>query len=237
MCDVICYVYGVKNGAKSEESIMSKDTTSPFGLRMPSELRELLDAAAEGNRRSLNLEIVKRLQKSFENDPVLRPEEFFDLLSIDGVFRLRSTSTFRDMQRLCFMIERAAPKTIVLGARREPVNRYALVAVMDTGPLKVVADKTLLNIARSAREVEVQHLFHVLVEKRQWRGVSYIPSHVPDTAHLPADHALTVLQTLPAEPLTAENLADYLRLLTDHPQLLVLADYLADREFGETGDW
>lgn len=37
----------------------------PYSLRMPQELREQLDSAAKVNRRSLNAEIVARLEKSF----------------------------------------------------------------------------------------------------------------------------------------------------------------------------
>ncbi|MFD1069949.1 Arc family DNA-binding protein [Luteimonas composti] len=38
---------------------------NPFGLRMPLELRERLEAAARQSARSLNAEIVHRLQESF----------------------------------------------------------------------------------------------------------------------------------------------------------------------------
>ena len=44
---------------------MSRDIT-PFGLRMPSELKARVDAAAESNGRSINAECVARLQESFE---------------------------------------------------------------------------------------------------------------------------------------------------------------------------
>lgn len=38
---------------------------NPFGLRMPAELKARLEDAAHDNRRSLNAEIVARLQESF----------------------------------------------------------------------------------------------------------------------------------------------------------------------------
>lgn len=44
---------------------MSRDIT-PFGLRMPSDLKAQVDAAAEKNGRSINAECVARLQESFE---------------------------------------------------------------------------------------------------------------------------------------------------------------------------
>lgn len=43
---------------------MSRDIT-PFGLRMPTELKSLIDAAAAENKRSINAEVISRLQQSF----------------------------------------------------------------------------------------------------------------------------------------------------------------------------
>ena len=43
---------------------MSRDI-SPFGVRMPVDLKAKIDQAAKQNGRSLNAEIVDRLQRSF----------------------------------------------------------------------------------------------------------------------------------------------------------------------------
>lgn len=42
---------------------------NPYGLRMPPELREKLEAAARQSARSLNAEIVRRLEESLEPWP------------------------------------------------------------------------------------------------------------------------------------------------------------------------
>jgi hypothetical protein len=207
----------------------------PFGLRMPLDLRERLDIAAGGNKASLNAEIVRRLKNSFEES--LRPDEFLDALSVNGIFRLRSTSTYRDVERLILLLRRLMPRRVYLGARRDEANDYALVAIVDASPLLIVADKTLLNIARPARESEVQHLIRTLIKKLGWRSLEFFPSHLPETGALTPENAYAVLKSLRTVPLNEDNLPDYLSLLTNHPQLLVLADYLADREVGETGDW
>lgn len=44
---------------------MSRDIT-PFGLRMPAELKQRIDAAAKAGGRSINSEIIDRLQRSFD---------------------------------------------------------------------------------------------------------------------------------------------------------------------------
>lgn len=46
---------------------MSRDI-NPFGLRMPEGLREKLEAAAKKSARSLNSEIVLRLEESLQFD-------------------------------------------------------------------------------------------------------------------------------------------------------------------------
>ena len=46
---------------------MIKDI-APFGLRIPGDLKEALSKSAADNNRSMNSEIVHRLEKSFNND-------------------------------------------------------------------------------------------------------------------------------------------------------------------------
>lgn len=46
---------------------MSRDV-NPFGLRMPPEVKEELEKLAEQNRRSLNAEIVVRLEESIKRE-------------------------------------------------------------------------------------------------------------------------------------------------------------------------
>ncbi|HEL3212201.1 TPA: Arc family DNA-binding protein [Stenotrophomonas maltophilia] len=52
--------------AKKTETRSSTAHINPFGLRMQPELRERLEAAAATEGRSLNAEIVARLEESFE---------------------------------------------------------------------------------------------------------------------------------------------------------------------------
>lgn len=47
---------------------MSRDI-APFGVRMPAELKETVDKAAKENGRSMNAEIVHRLEESFTAEP------------------------------------------------------------------------------------------------------------------------------------------------------------------------
>jgi hypothetical protein len=47
---------------------------NPFGLRMPEELKKRIARSAKANRRSLNAELVLRLQHSVARDPEHLPE-------------------------------------------------------------------------------------------------------------------------------------------------------------------
>lgn len=56
---------------------------NPYGLRMPLNVREALEAAAEKNRRSLNAEIVSRLEASLA-DPDYGSKEPPRVVSFSG---------------------------------------------------------------------------------------------------------------------------------------------------------
>ena len=56
---------------------MSRDI-APFGVRMPSELKRALTGAAKVNKRSLNAEIVDRLEETVRQDDWLPPGLAFD---------------------------------------------------------------------------------------------------------------------------------------------------------------
>lgn len=47
----------------------------PFGLRMQPELKARIEEAAKANNRSLNAEIVARLESTIENDETLADHE------------------------------------------------------------------------------------------------------------------------------------------------------------------
>lgn len=53
-----------------------------YPLRMPTGLRELLEKAAEENGRSVNQEIIARLEESFGNVPPLKRGEIVEIVRI-----------------------------------------------------------------------------------------------------------------------------------------------------------
>ncbi|MCH8685876.1 Arc family DNA-binding protein [Pedomonas mirosovicensis] len=60
---------------------------TPYGLRMPRELKDALEAAARQNGRSLNSEIVARLEASVQTDacvPDFVTPELFERVKVLG---------------------------------------------------------------------------------------------------------------------------------------------------------
>jgi predicted HicB family RNase H-like nuclease len=52
---------------------MKTSEIAPLGVRMPPELKERLREAASENRRSLNAEVVKRLEQSLDTEKAKAP--------------------------------------------------------------------------------------------------------------------------------------------------------------------
>lgn len=70
---------------------MSRDIV-PLGLRMPPEVKEQIEAAAKANGRSMNAEIVARLQASFEQPAsgTAPMDAIFDIARI-ALYAVRAT--------------------------------------------------------------------------------------------------------------------------------------------------
>ncbi|EWS70735.1 Arc family DNA-binding protein [Vibrio vulnificus] len=65
---------------------------NPFGLRMPSDLKDKLEEEAKKNMRSLNAELVARLEKSVEGDVRLEDlsekDAFQQILQVNAQIRV-----------------------------------------------------------------------------------------------------------------------------------------------------
>ena len=84
-------------------SIKMKDI-KPFALRMPPKLREQLERAAVQNKRSLNQEVMERLEASIANTPPSAPRaSVYNAEMATGTYRLSELETvlldlFKHMQ-------------------------------------------------------------------------------------------------------------------------------------------
>lgn len=57
----------------------------PYSLRMTAELRSQLEKAASDGKRSLNAEIIARLERSFESDSIGGPRDAIDTLGFQSI--------------------------------------------------------------------------------------------------------------------------------------------------------
>lgn len=76
---------------------MSRDI-NPFGLRMPAELRERIEAACQASGRSMNAEIVQRLEESFQAKP-LTVQSLMPVVSAAYRSALETQRALRDQLR------------------------------------------------------------------------------------------------------------------------------------------
>lgn len=71
---------------------MSKDdlirNINPFGLRMQPDLKARLEEATQESKRSLNAEIVARLERSFEGDSLGLDADTLDMLALQSTLTL-----------------------------------------------------------------------------------------------------------------------------------------------------
>lgn len=77
----------------------------PFGVRMPSELKERIDREARINGRSLNTEIVTRLKGSLEASVLQSPGNAYTAKQQAGVYELG----VNDIERQLLSIFRRLP--------------------------------------------------------------------------------------------------------------------------------
>jgi hypothetical protein len=77
----------------------------PFGIRMPPDLKERLSNEAKINGRSLNVEIVLRLKRSFENMAIDEHPRYTMEHPVSGGY----TSDITDIERKLLTIFRRMP--------------------------------------------------------------------------------------------------------------------------------
>lgn len=78
---------------------------APFGVRMPSELKELLEREAKINNRSLNSEVVERLQRSLERQAAGTAANYAAAPSTKGDY----ANTLNDTERQFLGVVRRLP--------------------------------------------------------------------------------------------------------------------------------
>lgn len=211
---------------------MSEKKQQPaYPLRMPVELRSVLESVAADKRRSLNAEIVARLEESFRGGQfatwagnqiaerrISRDMTFadcFDWRKESNVIRLRHMGSTHDAhdQLLTVLASDERIESVTLAVRDGVANLSALSVVMRTPELIYLADTTYLTAERLPRESEIRDLVWALdIRGLLGDAVEFRTTHVAQTAGMAPAKAVAAIEEGDKLPLGIKTLHQFLCL-------------------------
>lgn len=210
-------------------------------FRMPYALYEQLKASADANHRSVNAELVARLEDSFGIHSYDPPEELLsiperirrrihsremdvvdilDLSQVGYTLRLRLTgATYDDAdQILTCLAHFQSIRSVTLAVRDGEANFSALSVVIRTDKTTLVADGTYLTAERGPRLSEVRDIVWSLDLKGLLGGATrFRTQRIIQTEKLPPLQAAKAIEEGELAPLGYKTLPDFLNLFTPKP--------------------
>ncbi len=187
---------------------------SPLSLRVPAELRERLEALAQAHGRSLNQEVVRRLQQSCWPAGGGPLQKALEVIGLPKVVRLRSGSTSTDAANVVAVADGLGVDRVLFAARPNDLNGATLVLILESSFTTVLLDGSWINMAREPRIGEVEQMLQDLDARRLLQNARYCQDLVEDTTALePADAVNQIIATGRPAPL---DLRAYLDLLSVH---------------------
>lgn len=206
-------------------------TDPQFNLRIPAELKGLVEDAAKKNKRSATAEIIARLEESFrggqfatwEGNQIAERRIFRDMTFADcfdwrresNVIRLRHFGTTIEAhdQLLTVLATVQDIRSVTLAVRDGDANLSALSIVIRTPELTYVADTTYLTAERPPRESEIRDLVWALdVRGLLGEVVEFRTTHVKQTSGLAPAKAVAVIEDGDKRPLGIKTLQQFLAL-------------------------
>lgn len=158
----------------SEDERKPMANITPFGLRMQPDLKARIEASARENNRSINAEIVERLEESFSNHDGYRDlaELAIESMRANAENSRREVEEYREMVGTIriyrYIIDRL--KNLVDGELPE----YLALFLSALNPLPPATEEEMLGILEGVAEA---------IEKRD-RIVAEQASAPPDSSHL-----------------------------------------------------
>lgn len=209
----------------------------PYSLRMTADLRAKLEASAAKIKRSLNAEIIARLEESSglaTPNAGLSLSRVLPILGVGSPHRIRHQgSTYGALEDLLDLIRNAGNiGEVWLAVREGEYNHSALTLVMSIDKFILLADTTLLTIERRARETEVQDLTLNLDKLGLLDGAtSFLGNRVQKTGELSPKDAVTYLANQSRVPLTRNSFPEFLNLFLERPTTFTeknIGEYFAE---------
>lgn len=208
-------------------------------FRLPYSLYESLKDAADNNRRSVNAELVARLEECFGRAPSsgatswaaeeiskrvsdrdLRFIDSVELGKVGNVVRLRPRmSTHEAIDQLLVCLATLENITAVtLAVRDGYANHSALSVVIHTEETTLLADSTPLTVERPPRESEVRDLIWALDIRGLLGGATRFRSQrISQTSDLPEPQAAEAIEDGELTPLGYKTLPAFLNLFHEKP--------------------
>lgn len=208
----------------------------PYSLRMPEELRGLLEVAAKQSKRSLNAEIIARLEESFSGGAYptwagnqiaerrisrdMTIADCFNWGRSSNVIRLRRVGSTHDAhdQLLTLLATLENITAVTLAVRDGDANLSALSLVIRTPELAYLADSTALTTERPPRESEVRDLIWALDIRGLLGGATHFrTTRIPQTSALPEQQAVKEIENGELMPVGYKTLPEFLNLFHEKP--------------------
>lgn len=215
------------------------DRYTRITLRIPKDLHSKLTDAADETSKSMNAEIIARLERSFRREPssyapswaaeeiskriVDRDLRFIDTLElgkIGNVVRLRPRmSTHEAIDQLLVCLATLENITsVTLAVRDGYANHSALSVVIHSEKTTFVADSTPLTVERPPRESEVRDLIWALDIRGLLGGATrFRIQRAPQTSDLPELQAAEAIEGGELAPLGYKTLPEFLALFHEKP--------------------
>ncbi|QGW22914.1 Arc family DNA-binding protein [Stutzerimonas degradans] len=216
------------------------DRYTRITLRIPKDLHSKLSDAADETSKSMNAEIISRLEDSFASPHgqraltwsaeeiskriIDRDLRFIDTLHLDDVgnvvrFRPRMSTHEAIDQLLICLATLETITAVTLAVRDGYANHSALSVVIHTNQITLVADSTPLTVERPPRESEVRDLIWALDIRGLLSGATrFRTQRISQTSDLPEQQAVEAIEGGELTPLGYKTLLEFLNLFHEKPR-------------------
>lgn len=195
---------------------------NPIKVRFDEENFEHLEQKALRNGRPITSVINREIAACRSYLPL---KDFFDAVDHPEIFRLKSSSTGMEVQRLSTLIRSGTLINLAFGAKECELNGRALVGYAELSGIVVLFDNLNINHAREPRIREVEELMKTLSSIQLKCPISLIKELVKPTNEDTLERAWAYYNNLPVTPF---DLKEFLKLIAPTQSHHNILSYLPD---------
>lgn len=186
---------------------MSRDI-APFGVRMPQDLKTKLENLSKENKRSLNAEIVTRLQESLSSNLKVQAED-----TILHITRYKSSpSTYRAKNEICEYIVENQIQRAIFAVRDGENNKSAVSIILYSDKETAIFDTSMITAERRPREAELYSICDALDQVGAFPFATFVTERVEQTKGLPPAEAIALIAPMDKLMIASENVYFFLEM-------------------------